>query len=167
MLPKQLGQDPDVKSSLFDQRGVDCCTYLRILCLVSCEWTAAQCTYLRILCLISWEWTAARIYVFSVWCSWEWTAAHIYVFSVCAAAGSGLLHILSLVWSSMSSLIPPDLVTWILGRDLMASDAEFVEKAIEVSFFFFSLKLSVKLIGLSTVFRAGGGRVVSQLGLLM
>jgi hypothetical protein len=34
----------------------------------------------------------------------------------------------------MSSLIPPDLVTWVLGRDLMASDAEFVEKAIEVSF---------------------------------
>jgi hypothetical protein len=51
----------------------------------------------------------------------------------------------------MSSLIPPDLVTWVLGRDLMASDAEFVEKAIEVSFkefsnffFIFSLKLSVK-----------------------
>jgi hypothetical protein len=43
----------------------------------------------------------------------------------------------------MSSLIPPDLVTWVLGRDLMASDAEFVEKAIEVSFkVFFKLFLS-------------------------
>ncbi len=73
----------------------------------------------------------------------------------------------------MSSLIPPDLVTWILGRDLMASDAEFVEKAIEVSFkdftknlfLIFPLKLSVKLFGLSTVLeRGGGGGVVSQLG---
>jgi hypothetical protein len=64
----------------------------------------------------------------------------------------------------MSSLIPPDLVTWVLGRDLMASDAEFVEKAIEVSFkvfsnffFIFSLKLSVKLVGISTVSERGGG----------
>jgi hypothetical protein len=40
----------------------------------------------------------------------------------------------------MSSLIPPDLVTWVLGRDLMASDAEFVEKAIEVSFKVFTKK---------------------------
>ena len=47
-------------------------------------------------------------------------------------AVSGLLNVLSLAVSWVSGLIPADLVTWILGRDLMASDAELIEHTIEV-----------------------------------
>jgi hypothetical protein len=43
------------------------------------------------------------------------------------------MNMLSFSISWASGLIPHDLVTWILGRDLMASDAELVERTIEVS----------------------------------
>lgn len=53
-------------------------------------------------------------------------------------AVSSLLNVLSLSVSWLSGLIPHDLVTWLLGRDLMASDAELVERTIEDTFLWWS-----------------------------
>ena len=50
----------------------------------------------------------------------------------------GVATVLQIVIGWMAALIPSDLVTWVLGRQLVVSDVMLAETMIEVSSVFFS-----------------------------
>ena len=53
----------------------------------------------------------------------------------------GVATVLQIVIGWMAALIPSDLVTWVLGRQLVVSDVMLAETMIEVSSRFFSYPL--------------------------